>query len=98
MLTGVPSFASVKEVLPALREIARGLGIVDPFERAPGSRPYTAGTKLDALVDLEALDHVVEAAVSGRSLTGGPGRREPTDAGELKALWEMPERQTVRGK
>jgi hypothetical protein len=45
-----------QEVLPALREIAKGLGIVDPFERAPGSRPYTAGTKLDALVDLEALE------------------------------------------
>ncbi|MGA2410806.1 MAG: hypothetical protein ABSG46_10530, partial [Candidatus Binataceae bacterium] len=44
-----------QEVLPAVREIARGLGIVDPFEREPGSRPYTAGTQYDSLVDLEAL-------------------------------------------
>jgi alkanesulfonate monooxygenase SsuD/methylene tetrahydromethanopterin reductase-like flavin-dependent oxidoreductase (luciferase family) len=44
-----------QEVLPAMREIAKGLGIVDPFERAPGSRPYTAGTQLDSLVDIEAL-------------------------------------------
>src|SRR5208282_2331452 len=44
-----------QEVLPAMREIAKGLGIVDPFEREPGSRPYTAGTQYDSLVDLEAL-------------------------------------------
>jgi alkanesulfonate monooxygenase SsuD/methylene tetrahydromethanopterin reductase-like flavin-dependent oxidoreductase (luciferase family) len=44
-----------QEVLPALREIAKGLGIVDPFERQPGSRQYIAGTQLDPLVDLDAL-------------------------------------------
>ncbi|MBV8775412.1 MAG: LLM class flavin-dependent oxidoreductase [Deltaproteobacteria bacterium] len=44
-----------QEVLPALREIARGLGIVDPFERQPGSRQYTTGTQLEPLVDLDAL-------------------------------------------
>jgi alkanesulfonate monooxygenase SsuD/methylene tetrahydromethanopterin reductase-like flavin-dependent oxidoreductase (luciferase family) len=44
-----------QEVVPALREISKELGIVDPFQRAPGSRPLTAGTKRDALVDLEAL-------------------------------------------
>jgi alkanesulfonate monooxygenase SsuD/methylene tetrahydromethanopterin reductase-like flavin-dependent oxidoreductase (luciferase family) len=44
-----------QEVVPALREISKELGIVDPFERAPGSRPLTSGTKRDALVDLEAL-------------------------------------------
>ncbi|MGH7839926.1 MAG: LLM class flavin-dependent oxidoreductase [Candidatus Binataceae bacterium] len=44
-----------QEVLPAMREIAKELGIKDPFEVAPGSRPYTAGTKRDSLVDLEAL-------------------------------------------
>ena len=32
-----------QEVLPAMREIAKGLGIVDPFERAPGSRPLHRG-------------------------------------------------------
>jgi alkanesulfonate monooxygenase SsuD/methylene tetrahydromethanopterin reductase-like flavin-dependent oxidoreductase (luciferase family) len=44
-----------QEVLPAMREIAKELGIKDPFEVAPGSRPYTAGTTRDSLVDLEAL-------------------------------------------
>lgn len=44
-----------QEVVPALREISKELGIVDPFERPPGSRPLTGGTKRDALVDLEAL-------------------------------------------
>jgi hypothetical protein len=44
-----------QEVLPALREIAKGLGIVDPFERQPGTRSYIAGTQLDSLVDLDAL-------------------------------------------
>jgi alkanesulfonate monooxygenase SsuD/methylene tetrahydromethanopterin reductase-like flavin-dependent oxidoreductase (luciferase family) len=44
-----------QEVLPALREIAKGLGIVDPFERQPGSRQYIAGTQLESLVDLDAL-------------------------------------------
>lgn len=45
-----------QEVLPALREIARGLGIVDPFERQPGSRQYITGTQLEPLVDLDALE------------------------------------------
>ncbi|HLW70015.1 MAG TPA: LLM class flavin-dependent oxidoreductase [Candidatus Binataceae bacterium] len=44
-----------QEVLPAMRDMAKELGIKDPFEVAPGSRPYTPGTKRDSLVDLEAL-------------------------------------------
>jgi alkanesulfonate monooxygenase SsuD/methylene tetrahydromethanopterin reductase-like flavin-dependent oxidoreductase (luciferase family) len=44
-----------QEVLPAVREIGKELGIQDPFERQPGSRPYTTGTKRDQLVSLEAL-------------------------------------------
>jgi alkanesulfonate monooxygenase SsuD/methylene tetrahydromethanopterin reductase-like flavin-dependent oxidoreductase (luciferase family) len=44
-----------QEVLPAMREIAKELGIVDPFEREPGSRTHTAGTQRDSLVDLNAL-------------------------------------------
>jgi len=44
-----------QEVLPAVREIGKELGILDPFERAPGSRPYTAGTKREELVSLEAM-------------------------------------------
>ncbi len=31
------------------------LGIKDPFEVKPGSRPYTPGTQRDSLVDLDAL-------------------------------------------
>jgi alkanesulfonate monooxygenase SsuD/methylene tetrahydromethanopterin reductase-like flavin-dependent oxidoreductase (luciferase family) len=44
-----------QEVLPAVREIAKELGILDPFERQPGSRPYTTGTKREQLVSLDAL-------------------------------------------
>ena len=58
-LTSAERMTSIRlmgqEVLPAMREIAKGLGIVDPFQREPGSRPYTDGTQLDTLVDLEAL-------------------------------------------
>jgi alkanesulfonate monooxygenase SsuD/methylene tetrahydromethanopterin reductase-like flavin-dependent oxidoreductase (luciferase family) len=41
-----------QEVLPAIREIGKELGILDPVEREPGSRPYTAGTQREALVSL----------------------------------------------
>lgn len=44
-----------QEVLPAVREIGKELGIVDPFERASGSRPFTPGTKREDLVSLEAM-------------------------------------------
>ncbi|MGD0288330.1 MAG: LLM class flavin-dependent oxidoreductase [Candidatus Binataceae bacterium] len=44
-----------QEVLPAVREIGKELGIQDPFELQPGSRPYTTGAKRDQLVSLEAL-------------------------------------------
>lgn len=44
-----------QEVLPAMREYAKELGIKDPFEVKPGSRPYTPGTQRDSLVDLDAL-------------------------------------------
>jgi alkanesulfonate monooxygenase SsuD/methylene tetrahydromethanopterin reductase-like flavin-dependent oxidoreductase (luciferase family) len=43
------------EVLPAVREIGKELGIVDHFEREAGSRPFVAGTKREELVSLEAL-------------------------------------------
>jgi len=42
------------------------LGIVDPFERTPGSRPYVAGTKRDPLVDVAALQRA-PAEVQGRT-------------------------------
>ncbi len=44
-----------QEVLPAVREISKELGILDPYERDPGSRPYTSGTQREQLVSLEAL-------------------------------------------
>ena len=42
------------EVLPAVREYGKQLGLVDPFEREPGSRPYIQGTQRDPLVSLSA--------------------------------------------
>ncbi|MGH7987655.1 MAG: LLM class flavin-dependent oxidoreductase [Candidatus Binataceae bacterium] len=61
-LNGEQRRASIRlmgeEVLPAMREFAKDLGIVDPFERAPGSRSYTAGTQRNQLVDLDALKRV----------------------------------------
>ena len=44
-----------QEVLPAVREIGKELGIVDQYERASGSRPHTAGTRREELVSLEAM-------------------------------------------
>jgi hypothetical protein len=39
-----------KGVLPAVREYGKELGLRDPFEREPGSRPYTPGTQREPLV------------------------------------------------
>jgi alkanesulfonate monooxygenase SsuD/methylene tetrahydromethanopterin reductase-like flavin-dependent oxidoreductase (luciferase family) len=44
-----------QEVLPAVREIGKELGILDPFERKPGSRAYTSGTQRDQVISLDAL-------------------------------------------
>src|SRR5208282_6041480 len=44
-----------QEVLPAVREIGKELGLMDPFERKPGERPYTEGTKREQVISLEAL-------------------------------------------
>jgi alkanesulfonate monooxygenase SsuD/methylene tetrahydromethanopterin reductase-like flavin-dependent oxidoreductase (luciferase family) len=44
-----------QEVLPAVREIGKELGIVDPYERKSGSRPLAPGTQREQLVSLEAL-------------------------------------------
>jgi len=43
-----------QEVLPVVREYGRELGLVDPFEREPGSRPYTPGTEREPLVSLKS--------------------------------------------
>jgi alkanesulfonate monooxygenase SsuD/methylene tetrahydromethanopterin reductase-like flavin-dependent oxidoreductase (luciferase family) len=44
-----------QEVLPAVRDYAKEIGLLDPFERAPGARPHVAGTKREPLVSLEAM-------------------------------------------
>jgi hypothetical protein len=38
-----------------VREIGKELGILDPFERKPGARPYTSGTQRDQVISLDAL-------------------------------------------
>ncbi|MBL6751980.1 MAG: LLM class flavin-dependent oxidoreductase [Nevskia sp.] len=43
------------EVIPELRQHARKLGIVDPFEMAPGSRPLPAGGSYEAVSNKEAI-------------------------------------------
>lgn len=40
-----------EEVMPALKDHARAIGIADPFERQPGSVPLGAGTKRAPVVD-----------------------------------------------
>ena len=45
-----------KEVMPALREHAREIGLVDPFEREPGSVPLASGSKPAPVVDRGPLE------------------------------------------
>ncbi|MBV8773899.1 MAG: hypothetical protein JO166_16460 [Deltaproteobacteria bacterium] len=35
-----------------MREYGQELGLLDPFEREPGSRPYTPGSQREALVSV----------------------------------------------
>jgi alkanesulfonate monooxygenase SsuD/methylene tetrahydromethanopterin reductase-like flavin-dependent oxidoreductase (luciferase family) len=44
-----------QEVVPALREIGKELGLVDSFERKPGSRALATGTKPEMVAQAEAL-------------------------------------------
>ncbi len=44
-----------KDVMPAMREIGKELGLVDPFQRAPGSVPLAAGRQPDSVAHAEAL-------------------------------------------
>jgi hypothetical protein len=53
-----------QEVLPAVREYGRELGLVDPFEREPGSRPYTPGTQREPVVSLKARTAATGAGAS----------------------------------
>ena len=43
------------EVIPALRDHANEIGIVDPFERKPGSRPLPRSGEPEPVAHLEAL-------------------------------------------
>jgi hypothetical protein len=43
------------EVMPAVREIGKELGLCSPFEVTPGSRPLKAGQKPTSVGSLEAL-------------------------------------------
>jgi len=44
-----------QEVIPAIKEHAKQIGIADPFERAPGSVPLGTGTKRAPVVDRSLL-------------------------------------------
>jgi alkanesulfonate monooxygenase SsuD/methylene tetrahydromethanopterin reductase-like flavin-dependent oxidoreductase (luciferase family) len=50
-----------QEVMPAVREIAKELGLPGPFEQMPGTRPLPASGKRDAVVNYNAA-----AAAGGR--------------------------------
>jgi alkanesulfonate monooxygenase SsuD/methylene tetrahydromethanopterin reductase-like flavin-dependent oxidoreductase (luciferase family) len=49
-----------QEVMPAVREIAKELGLLGPFEQKPGTRPLPASGKRDAVVNYTS------AAAGGR--------------------------------
>ena len=44
-----------KDVIPAMRDIGKELGLVDPFQRAPGSVRLAAGRQPDSVAHAEAL-------------------------------------------
>ncbi len=43
------------EVMPAVREIGKELGLCDPFERTPGSRPLASGQRPEPVAQTDAL-------------------------------------------
>ena len=45
-----------QEVMPAIRDYAKEIDLVDPFERAPGSAPLQAETQRAPVVDREPLE------------------------------------------
>ncbi len=78
-----------REVLPAVREYGKELGLLDPFEREPGSRPYVTGTPRAARVG-------PQVARSGRELIRRPDRlsasynelvRHPDGSGGTARRW-----------
>ncbi|HEY2483537.1 MAG TPA: LLM class flavin-dependent oxidoreductase [Candidatus Binataceae bacterium] len=44
-----------REIMPAVRQIGRELGLTDPFERAPGSVPLAAGREPTPVAQVDAL-------------------------------------------
>jgi alkanesulfonate monooxygenase SsuD/methylene tetrahydromethanopterin reductase-like flavin-dependent oxidoreductase (luciferase family) len=44
-----------REVMPAMRDIGKELGLADPFQRAPGSVPLAAGREPEPVAKAEAL-------------------------------------------
>ena len=51
-----------KEVMPAVRAIGEELGLVDPFQRRPGSVPLAQGRKPESVAHADMLS----ASVAGR--------------------------------
>jgi alkanesulfonate monooxygenase SsuD/methylene tetrahydromethanopterin reductase-like flavin-dependent oxidoreductase (luciferase family) len=45
-----------EQVMPALRQHAKDIGLVDPFERTPGSIPLAAGTERSPVIDRGPLE------------------------------------------
>ena len=43
------------EVIPAMRDYGKTLGLVDPFKRAPGSRLLAAGVSPEPVSNADAL-------------------------------------------
>ena len=51
-----------RDVMPALRETGKQLGLVDPFQRRPGSVPLAAGRTAERVAHADMLS----ASVAGR--------------------------------
>jgi alkanesulfonate monooxygenase SsuD/methylene tetrahydromethanopterin reductase-like flavin-dependent oxidoreductase (luciferase family) len=54
-----------KEVLPELRDYAASIGLVDPFERKPGSVELRAGEQRGPVVDRERMESLGFSTVVG---------------------------------
>ncbi len=48
-----------KEVIPVLRDYGKEIGLVDPFERKPGSRPLSRSGEFEPVADMERLQFAV---------------------------------------
>ncbi|MFN0093035.1 MAG: LLM class flavin-dependent oxidoreductase [Acidimicrobiales bacterium] len=52
------------EVMPAIREWGNEIGLTDPFQRAPMSRKYVAGSQREPVVDRSVLETIKLGAAS----------------------------------